>query len=528
MHEVVMPAMGMAMSEGTLLRWLKQPGDAVRAGEEIAEIETDKATAELESPAAGVLGALLVAEGETVPTGALLTRVLAAGEQENGSANGAGGGDGAEALASAASAPARPAPAAASPVPAAAAAGSAPTAAGEPPSAAAREREPRPATRRPTVTVVEAPPRDPDASPWSEPRRGGRGRRRYEVAGANLERPADDDELLALELGSHDHGTVAAWLETMALIRVFEERAAPLARAGKMPGGMHSAAGQEAVAVGAVRALRPTDIVTSSHRSHHHALAKGLRPDAIMAELYGKAGGCLGGRAGHMHLADFSIGLFGSNGIVGAGLGIATGAAVGAKLRGRDQVAVGFFGDGGASTGRTWENVNLAAMWALPLIAICENNLYAVETHLTAVVSDTTIADRAAGFGLHVVQVDGQDVIAVHDVVAEARERALRGGGPTFVEARTYRYSGHTVDDPETYREADEVERWRRTRDPLERAARALEAAGALEGGLDAVLARAEATVAAAVEFAESSPWPDPATAAEGVYGIEVNLEGKP
>lgn len=292
---------------------------------------------------------------------------------------------------------------------------------------------------------------------------------------------------------------------------------------------MHSAAGQEAVAIGAVRALAPSDIVTSTHRSHHHSLAKGLQPAEIMAELYGKAGGLLGGRAGHLHLADFSLGLFGSNGIVGAGLGIATGAAVGAKLRGRDQVAVGFFGDGGANTGRTWENVNLAASWQLPLIAICENNLYAVETHLAAAAPNTTIADRAAGFGLHSVQVDGQDVVAVHDVVAEARERALGGGGPTFVEALTYRYSGHTVDDPETYREAGEVELWRRARDPLLRAARALEAAGALEvGGLDAVLARAEATVAAAIEFAESSPWPDPATAAEGVYGIEVNLEGKP
>ncbi len=201
----------------------------------------------------------------------------------------------------------------------------------------------------------------------------------------------------------------------MALIRVFEERAAPLARAGKIPGGMHSAAGQEAVAIGAVRALKPTDIVTSTHRSHHHSLAKGLQPREIMAELYGKAGGLLGGRAGHLHLADFSRGLFGSNGIVGAGLGIATGAAVGAKLRGRDQVAVGFFGDGGANTGRTWENVNLAASWGLPLIAICENNLYAVETHLAAAAPNTTIADRAAGFGLHSVQVDGQDVVAMHD-----------------------------------------------------------------------------------------------------------------
>ncbi len=291
MHDVVMPAMGMAMSEGTLLRWLKQPGEPVASGEEIAEIETDKATAELESPAAGTLGALLVAEGETVPTGALLTRVLAPGEQENGAAPAAAANGGAPAVAAAAAAPVAP---------------------------AAAER-PRRASGRPTVTVVQAPPLDADRPAWKEPRR--RGRLRYEVVGANLERPADDDELVALDLGANDPAVVVEWLEAMALIRVFEERAAPLARAGKIPGGMHSAAGQEAVAIGAVRALKPTDVVTSTHRSHHHSLAKGLKPHEIMAELYGKAGGLLGGRAGHLHLADFSRGLFGSNGIVGAGLG---------------------------------------------------------------------------------------------------------------------------------------------------------------------------------------------------------------
>lgn len=308
------------------------------------------------------------------------------------------------------------------------------------------------------------------------------------------------------------------WLADMLLIRRFEEVADGLTLRGKVPGGMHPAIGQEAVAVGTVRALRAADIITGTHRSHHHALAKGLPADAVLAELYGKATGVVGGRGGSMHLADFDRGYFGGNGIVGAGLGIAMGAALASSMRGVDQVSVGFFGDGGANIGRVWEFVNLAAVWKLPLIAICENNLYAVETPSRQVTGGESIATRAAGFGLPAAQVDGQDVIAVHRVVTEAAERARTGGGPTFLEALTYRYKGHNTGEVIRYRTEDEVESWRSSRDPIKRFSYALEANGMFSPeDSERLTSTAQQQVDAAVRFAEESPWPDPSTAAANV-----------
>jgi TPP-dependent pyruvate/acetoin dehydrogenase alpha subunit len=188
-------------------------------------------------------------------------------------------------------------------------------------------------------------------------------------------------------------------------------------------------------------------------------------------------------------------------------------------------VALGFFGDGGANTGRVWEIINLAAVWQLPLIVICENNLYAVETHVARATAAESIASRAAGFGLPAIQVDGQDVAAVYRATRQARERAARGEGPTFIEALTYRYRGHNTGDSETYRTPDEVEAWRRTRDPIMRLARALENSGALAAGqLDSVIAVTREQVADAVAFAEQSPWPDPATAMDNVTGLPVDV----
>ena len=256
------------------------------------------------------------------------------------------------------------------------------------------------------------------------------------------------------------------WLGDMIMIRRFEETADDLSLRGKVAGGIHPAIGQEAVAVGVARALDRGDIVTGTHRSHHHALAKGLPPKEVLAELYGKASGSNGGRGGSMHLADFDRGLWGTNGIVGAGIGIAMGAALGAVVRQTGQVAAGFFGDGGANTGRVWEFVNLAAVWKLPLIAICENNLYAVETPSAMVTGGESVAARALGFGLPSEQVDGQDVVAVYRAVSAAAQRARSGGGPTFLEIQTYRYRGHNTGEVIHYRTPAEVEDWRTTRDP--------------------------------------------------------------
>lgn len=219
-----------------------------------------------------------------------------------------------------------------------------------------------------------------------------------------------------------------------------------------------------------------------------------------------------------MHLADFDMGYFGGNGIVGAGLGIAMGAALGAQQRDAEQIAVGFVGDGGANTGRTWEFVNLAAVWRLPLVIVCENNLYAVETHTDRVTGGASIVRRAEGFGLPAVQIDGQDIGVMYRTMREARERALAGEGPTFIEARTYRYHGHNTGDVIRYRTKDEVEQWRSTKDPILRFAAALDDGGILDAAGLADLTRTVAgQVQEALEFAERSDYPDVTTALDGV-----------
>jgi TPP-dependent pyruvate/acetoin dehydrogenase alpha subunit len=338
---------------------------------------------------------------------------------------------------------------------------------------------------------------------------------------------AATETLLELDLEGVPTDQLGEWLETMVVIREFEESLEALTTSAKIPGSVHQASGQEAVAVGVMRALAPGDIVASPHRPHHHALAKGMSADVVMAELWGRVDGCAGGRGGTMHLNDFSLGYFGSNGIVGASLGIAMGAALAAKLRKTGQVCVGFFGEGGSNTGRTWESVNFATIQKLPLIAFCENNQYAVETFIGRAITGPSIAERAAGFGLPSVQIDGQDVCAVYRAAVEARDRALAGDGPTFIEAITYRYHGHNTGEIAEYRTDDEVEQWRLTRDPIDALRRGLERAGLLgPGEYDELVARARDVVAASIAFAEASPQPDPATATTGVMSLPFDAKG--
>jgi TPP-dependent pyruvate/acetoin dehydrogenase alpha subunit len=336
-------------------------------------------------------------------------------------------------------------------------------------------------------------------------------------------------EPLPVSLAGLDGQDLVEWLGTMQLIRDFEEALDPLCLSGRIPGGVHVAVGQEAVAVGAMRALEPGDVVTSSHRPHHHGLARGVEPNAMMAELFGRADGTGGGRCGTMHIAAMDRHYYGGNGIVGAGLGLALGAALAAQVRGSGQVALGFFGDGAVNIGRVWEAINMAAAWKLPLIAFCENNLYAVETPTASVTGGDSIVRRAEGFGLPAVQVDGQDAGAVHRIVREARERALAGEGPTFVEALTYRYQGHNTGQVTSYRTDAEVEEWKALRDPIVRLRVALTASGLLDDdAYDALSARSRETVAAATAFADASPWPEPATADAGVTEIDPKLRGNP
>ncbi len=308
------------------------------------------------------------------------------------------------------------------------------------------------------------------------------------------------------------------YYQLMLLIRFFEETVERLFTQGVVQGTTHPSIGQEATEVGAVAALRPDDYVTSTHRGHGHFLAKGGDPERMMAELFGKATGYSGGRGGSQLMADYSLGFLGANGITGGNIPTATGAAFSAKYLGLDRVALCFFGDGAANQGTFHESLNLAGLWRLPVLYLCENNQYAMSTHVSAATPVTNLADRALGYGMPGVIVDGNDVLAVRNTVAEARRRAVAGEGPTLIECKTYRLSGHSRGDACRYRTREE-EASARARDPIQRLRQLLIEHGQLDADRDAdLVAAAQARVAAAVTFAENSPEPDPATLEQGVF----------
>jgi pyruvate dehydrogenase E1 component alpha subunit len=295
----------------------------------------------------------------------------------------------------------------------------------------------------------------------------------------------------------------------MLRIRRFEERCVELYSAQHIRGFMHLGIGQEAVAVGVIDALRPDDRVVGTYRDHAHALAKGVPMDRVMAEMFGMSEGCSGGRGGSMHLFDVEHGLFGGNAIVAGGLPLAVGLALGDQMRHRDLVTVCFFGDGAMAEGEFHESINLAALWKLPVLFVCENNLYAMGTALAVSHASTDLAGRAATYGVVAGSVDGMDVAAVSDAAAVAVAAIRGGGGPQFLEAHTYRLRAHSMYDPERYRTRDEVASWRE-RDPLPRYRRHLESLGTLDTAtLDALDVDVDAEVDAAVEFARSGT-PEP------------------
>jgi TPP-dependent pyruvate/acetoin dehydrogenase alpha subunit len=306
----------------------------------------------------------------------------------------------------------------------------------------------------------------------------------------------------------------------MWLIRFFDESAMEQYRRDRMRGTTHAYIGEEAVAVGACAALNREDYITSTHRGHGHCLAKGGDPKRMMAELLGKATGYCKGKGGSMHIADLDLGILGANGIVGGGIGIATGAAYSADLRGSGQVAVCFFGDGASNQGILMEAANMAALWKLPVIYLCEENKYAEFSPSLPFIAVERIELKARAFGLPGVTVDGNDVLAVHEEVHQAVERARRGDGPTLLVAQTYRIEGHTVGDPLTYRPKGEAETWKSPeRDPIRRFGRYLaEQAGFAEEQMETLQQRAENEIKAAVESAIDSPDPEIATLWEDVY----------
>jgi pyruvate dehydrogenase E1 component alpha subunit len=317
-------------------------------------------------------------------------------------------------------------------------------------------------------------------------------------------------EEAALSLGAADLLTL---YEQMEVIRRTEQAAHDLFLAGLVKGTTHLAAGHEAVAVGASAALRPDDYVFATYRGHHHAMARGATPAECLAELMSKASGLCGAKGGSMHLTKASAGMLGSYAIVGAHLPIAAGAAWSARIRGSGQVAVAFFGDGATNIGAFHEALNIAAVWALPVLFICENNLYMEYTPIGSVTAvPNPAADRAAAYSIPAEIVDGNDVLAVAEAVAQAAERARSGGGPTILEAQTYRHFGHSRTDPATYRPADEVESWLK-RDPLIVARARLAALGVPAETADEADERAARIVAEAVAAAKAAPYPDPAQA---------------
>ena len=261
--------------------------------------------------------------------------------------------------------------------------------------------------------------------------------------------------------------------EQMLLLRRFESVAQIACRKGETPGFLHLYIGEEATAVGVCAHLRPTDWITSTHRGHGHALAKGMDPNILMAELFGKRDGCCGGRGGTMHLYDRSVGLFGTNGIVAAGISHAVGVGMSARAQGRDDIGVAFFGDGAINHGGFHEALNFAGIQRAPVVFVCENNLYATATPLKIATLNPEIATRAAAYGIPGVAVDGNDVLAMYEAMREAVHRARRGDGPTLIEAKTYRTVGHHEGDPVTgtYRTQAEVDDGLQ-RDPFRRSAR--------------------------------------------------------
>src|SRR6202046_189814 len=302
----------------------------------------------------------------------------------------------------------------------------------------------------------------------------------------------------------------------MPLIRVFEERVSDLYRDGEVPGFVHLSIGQEASAVGACWPLTATDVITSNHRGHGHCLAKGLAPEPMMAELLARATGTNQGLGGSMHIADPDLGIFGANGIVAAGVPIAGGAALAAKMRGQHGVVVSFFGDGAVAQGAFHEAANLAALWRLPIVFFCENNGYA-EVSPIADQHPVPMSARAAGYGLDYVPVDGNDVEAVAAVMTDAVRRIRAGGGPVFVEATTYRWHGHYEGDPEKYRSADELSDWQQ-RDPPGITRARLLGRGVGQDVLDSVEAQVRARIDAAVDAARLAPPPDMSVLRSSVY----------
>jgi pyruvate dehydrogenase E1 component alpha subunit len=305
---------------------------------------------------------------------------------------------------------------------------------------------------------------------------------------------------------------------TMLRIRVFEERVLKEFGRGKIPCHAHLYIGQEAIATGACAALRADDYIISNHRGHGHLIAKGGKTDRMMAELFGKKTGYCKGKGGSMHCADVKLGILGANGIVGAGITIAGGAALTAKVKKTGQVCLCFFGDGASNTSRFHEGINFASVLKLPVVYILENNQYAISVPIKYAANITNLADRAAAYGIPGKTIDGNDVLGVYEAVKEAVARARRGEGPSIIEGKTYRWAGHYTSDPQNYVSKETIEQWK-TKDPLPRFKGFLmENAVLSEEQIESIHQEIADEIESAVKFADDSPFPAPEETLEDVY----------
>jgi pyruvate dehydrogenase E1 component alpha subunit len=304
-------------------------------------------------------------------------------------------------------------------------------------------------------------------------------------------------------------------LREMQLIRRFEEKVEERFRAGELPGFLHVAIGQEAVAVGVCAALEDDDVIASTHRAHGHTLARGTSPNALMAELYGKVEGCSHGYGGSMHLYDIERGNMGANAVVGGGLPAITGAALAFKLRGEPRVGVAFFGDGATNIGTFHESLNMAQLWKVPAVFVCENNHWAESTPSWQHMPIEDISQRAVAYGMKAVKVDGQDVEAVYKATRRALEHARSGKGPVFLAVNTYRLVGHYIGDPQVYRSKEELEETRKTKDPIEHLRTRLELSG---DEVEEIDREVQEIVDASVEFAKNGTDPKPEDALKNIY----------
>ena len=306
---------------------------------------------------------------------------------------------------------------------------------------------------------------------------------------------------------------------TMQTIREFELRGTGEVSQRALTGSVHSSAGQEAVPTGICSHLTDKDYISSTHRGHGHCIAKGVDPKRMMAELFGKVTGTNKGKGGSMHIADMSRGMLGANGIVGASVPLSVGAALSATRKGEDHVAVAFFGDGATNQGVVHESMNLAAIWKLPVIFVCENNQYAESTPVEYATAIPNMADRAAAYGMPGVIVDGMDIFAVYDAAGEAIGRARSGQGPTLMECKTYRYYGHTsMDNPQSYRTKEEEEEWWE-RDPIKQfRERVIKEKALKKKDLDVIDKEVETLIEESVKFADDSPIPEPSEIIDDIY----------